>query len=125
MRALYRGSLLLCAQGPCGHLSDTPHYDYDGLRANGRTNLYRKTTATDSIYEEGLYRAYFDGFVARAAREDVACKIENLLARVDEFCSESTCTSNSRHRGEIRVGLFFWSDWFVDNLLLGGQVERR
>ena len=67
----------------------------DGLRTNGRTNSTvksRRSTATDTIFTEGLNRAYFDrrrGFVASESCEVVAGKIENFLASVDEFWSGS------------------------------------
>ena len=70
------------------------------LTTNGRTNSTvksRRSTATDAIFPEGLNRAHLDGFVASESREIIASKIENLLARVDEFWSGSICTRNYGH----------------------------
>ena len=75
----------------------------DRLRANRRTNSTvksRRSTATDTIFTEGLNRAHFDGrrgFIASESSEVVAGKIENLLAHVDEFWSGSICTRNYGH----------------------------
>ena len=84
----------------------------DRLRANRRTNSTeksRRSTATDTIFTEDLNRVHFDGFVASEPSEVVAGKIENLLARVDEFWSGSICTRNYGHLYEI-IDLFFWSE---------------
>ncbi|KAH9024303.1 hypothetical protein EDB85DRAFT_2277608 [Lactarius pseudohatsudake] len=51
----------------------------------------RRATATDTIFPEGFYCTHFDNFVTSEAREVVAGKIENLLARVGEFRPEPIC----------------------------------
>jgi hypothetical protein len=62
-----------------------------GRRTSG-TIESRRSTAADTIFPEGLNRAYFcifDGFVASESREVVVGKIEKRLARVDECWSGS------------------------------------
>ncbi len=107
---LYRGGPLCRAQGPCGHLQiETVRHSEGALTAHGRTNSNvesRRATATNAIFPEGLYRAHFDSLVSGEAREVVAGKIKNQLARVGKFPPGSICTRKlqapTRDRSALR-----------------------
>ena len=78
------------------------------IYSTGRTNSiveFRRSTATNTVFPEGLYGAHFDSLVAGEAHEVVG-KIENLLARIGKFRPEPICTESYVGR---EIGLFLRS----------------